>query len=197
MVGKHPKLHISIADRNDLRDAPNHPLQMGEKSCSMLSCDLSRDHTMQSPDLGSVESFPYHYILLGFVAYYGAESILKEACRWRQPSLYAQLEAHSQLVPFFGFCMGWLITLFSTPICAYAFLDQQRRENPRMCLYQPILQLSGFPPWLTLVLLQLNHLFHSSRGSSFPKISCSQLYQSPARSASPPAPSCGYPSSQD
>lgn len=131
-----------------------------------LSCNLSSIHTCHldtmrfpEPPLGSVESFPYHFIVPGFMAYYVTESLLKKACRRSLPSLYKLLETNNQFVPFFGFCMGWLVTLCSTPVCVYAFLDQKQRENSRpfaTSLFNFNCQISNVQSWLTSSIVHPN-----------------------------------------
>lgn len=67
------------------------------------------------------QPFTYHYVLLGLTTYYVVEGMLKLSCRRFRPELYQKVKNNGTSLPFFGFAMGWLITLISSPVCLYAF----------------------------------------------------------------------------
>ncbi|KAK9774380.1 hypothetical protein AB5N19_06730 [Seiridium cardinale] len=79
----------------------------------------------------SPQSFAYHYVLLGLTFYYAVEGGLKLICRRFRPDFHQKLKNDNRFLPFFGFAMGWLITLSSTPICIYAFMT----NNPDASLH--------------------------------------------------------------
>lgn len=80
--------------------------------------------TMEAPQHGDHfgSPFPYPFILLGLTIYYFVEAGLKLACRRFKPDFYDQLRREERSLPFFGFAMGWIITLYSSPVCMYAFI---------------------------------------------------------------------------
>lgn len=59
-------------------------------------------------------------IIFWFTAYYVTERSLRFLLRWRYPTLYEKLLSTRKDLPYFGIMMGFLITLFSAPVCGYA-----------------------------------------------------------------------------
>lgn len=88
---------------------------------------LRRGDNLKMEELDPIfpHAFAHHHILAGLTAYYIVEGLLKLLCRHYKPDFYARLKSNDRFLPFFGFCMGWIITLLSTPVCFHAFLTEK------------------------------------------------------------------------
>lgn len=72
-----------------------------------------------SPEFGSSPSFTS--ILACLSAYFLVELIIKKTYKSINPQFYAQLHKDSKDTQYFAFCMGIVITIFTTPFCVAAF----------------------------------------------------------------------------
>lgn len=97
---------------------------------------------MERSEPGPSAVLPFHHVLLTFTAYYMLEGVLKLLCRHLSPEFYAKLKSEERYLPFFGFIMGWLITLFSTPICLYAFITDDHTKGEIQACTAPCLKRS-------------------------------------------------------
>ena len=84
---------------------------------------------MERSEPSSWAALPFHHVLLAFTAYYVVEGVLKLSCRHLRPEFYAKLRSEERYLLFFGFIMGWLITLSSTPVCLYAFMTDDHTQG--------------------------------------------------------------------
>lgn len=71
--------------------------------------------SLLSGDLRSFES-----VIFWFTAYYAIERGLRHVSRSKNPAFYQKLLSTRKDLPYFGMVMGFLITFFSAPTCAYA-----------------------------------------------------------------------------
>lgn len=62
----------------------------------------------------------FESVIFWFTAYYAIERGLRHVSRSTDPVFYQKLLSTRKDLPYFGIAMGFLITLFSAPICGYA-----------------------------------------------------------------------------
>lgn len=62
----------------------------------------------------------FESVIFWFTAYYAIERGLRHVSRSKNPEFYQKLLSTRKDLPYFGIAMGFLITLFSAPTCAYA-----------------------------------------------------------------------------
>lgn len=62
----------------------------------------------------------FESIIVWFTAYYAIERGLRHVSRSKDPVFYQKLLSTRKDLPYFGIAMGFLITFFSAPTCAYA-----------------------------------------------------------------------------
>lgn len=86
---------------------------------SFTSLKFSTMAGSHSPEYGGSPSFTS--ILAYLSAYFLVELIIKKAFKSVNPQFYAKLLQGSKDAQYFAFCMGIVITLFTTPFCVAAF----------------------------------------------------------------------------
>lgn len=119
---------------------------------------LSQYSEMETNIVAVSPPFAYHYVLLGLTLYYVVEGVLKITCRRFLPDLYKKLKSDYLVLPFFGFAMGWLITLISSPICLYAFVTENSETSLKPSLSGQICVASRSILWVS----ELNRLDYIS-----------------------------------
>lgn len=62
----------------------------------------------------------FESVIFWFTAYYAIERGLRHVSRSKDPVFYQKLLSSRKDLPYFGIAMGFLITLFSAPVCGYA-----------------------------------------------------------------------------